>query len=187
MTGPSDHHPRPVILDACVALNLLASGVQLTVLAEAFTATFVMARLAADEVLWLDPVRPGDPREEVDVHERAAAGQLAIIEMSEPEQSAFVDLARVIDDGEAATIAIALERGMEIGTDDRKARRVLSEQAVQVPVWRTSDLISAWADRIADANRVRRALAAIGTRARFRPSRDDPKRDWWLRSLGGGG
>jgi len=37
-----------------------------------------------------------------------------------------VDLARTVD-GEAATIAIAAERGIPLATDDRKARRVCIE------------------------------------------------------------
>src|SRR6202035_209251 len=42
------------------------------------------------------------------------------------EYPLYVDLARTVD-GEAATIAIAAERGIPLPTDDRKVRRVCIE------------------------------------------------------------
>lgn len=171
--------PRPVLLDACVALNLLASGVDLGTLADASPSAFLMARFSAAEVLWLDPLEAGGHREEVSVAPLVSAGLLSIVEMSESDQALFVDLAQVLDDGEAATIAIGLVRGIAIATDDRKACRVVSERSARTLVWRTTDLLSAWADAVGDEDRVRSALLAIEARACFRPSRDDPRQEWW--------
>ena len=45
------------------------------------------------------------------------------------EEASFVELAAVLDDGEAVTGAIALNRGHLVAIDDRKARRVLGGKA----------------------------------------------------------
>ena len=55
-----------LLLDACVALNLLASGVDLNELAGASNVRLLMTSVVASETLWLDPVDPAGPREQFD-------------------------------------------------------------------------------------------------------------------------
>jgi hypothetical protein len=45
-----------------------------------------------------------------------------------------VRLATIVDDGEAATLAVAEARGLQLATDDRKARRVCAELGLPEPI-----------------------------------------------------
>ena len=63
---------------------------------------------------------------------------------SEEEERTFVDLAALMDDGEAVTGAIALHRGYAVATDDRKARRILAERPRSITLVSTLDLLKLW-------------------------------------------
>src|ERR1019366_5454476 len=63
--------------------------------------------------------------------------------------SVYVELASVVDDGEAATIAVAAQRNLQLATDDRKARRLCAERRIPEPL-RTLALIHAY-DHIDEA------------------------------------
>ncbi|QNP29600.1 hypothetical protein [Cylindrospermopsis curvispora] len=57
-------------------------------------------------------------------------GLLSIVDFeSEIEATNFVNYTVEIDDGEAATGAIAISRGWAIGTDDKKATKFLSQES----------------------------------------------------------
>src|SRR6266516_715658 len=123
-------HPRRsppadiLLLDACVALNVAATGRPTHILATLPT-QFAMARQAAEETLYIEAITAGIATQEVvDPGQWVADGVLQILELESAETARFVALATEIDDGEAATLAIARERGLEVATDDRKARRV---------------------------------------------------------------
>lgn len=169
-----------LILDACVALNLFASGVPLSELGDASGVRFLMTSVAAAETLWLDPVEPSGQREQIDERGLSARG-ITLVTLTEDETTRFVELARDIDDGEAATIAVAIHRGLRIGTDDRKAVRVATSQSSPIEVVRTTQLVKQWADSsAADQIRVSEAVRAIHRRASYVPPRDDPHLVWWL-------
>ena len=59
--------------------------------------------------------------------------------------------ADALGDGEAAAIAIAVSRGLDLVIDDRKARRILRQRFSQVRVYWTVDLL-----------RARRVVTALG-------------------------
>ena len=106
-----------------------------------------------------------------------------ILELESAETALFVALAAEIDDGEAATLAIARERGLDVATDDRKARRVAQRLNLPEPV-RTSRLLH---DYCSAANlpesEVAEVLRATEQRARFRPPVSDPLHPWWTKAL----
>ena len=164
-----------LLLDACVALNLAATGRPTHILAT-LTPRFAMARQAAAGVI---------TQEVVDPHQWVAEDLLHILELESAETQQFVTLAAEIDDGEAATLAIARMRGFQVATDDRKARRVARRLDLPEPV-RTSQLLQ---DYCTAANlpksEVARVLRATEQCARFRPPTNDPLHPWWTKALNG--
>jgi hypothetical protein len=173
-----------LLLDACVALNLLASGVELTELALASDVRFLMTTVVASEMLWLDPLDPAGEREQFDSDSLAARG-VALIPLDDKESERYVDLARHIDDGEASTIAVAICRGLLVATDDRKALRLATSQTPPIRVTRTTTLLKRWTEASgADGERVRQVLHAVRTRASYVPPRDDPHLEWWGSVIG---
>ena len=83
-----------------------------------------------------------------------------------------------MDDGEAVTGAIALNRGYSVAIDDRKARRVLGEKAPGMRLVSTLELMRRWAESVT-IEEVGRALRAMQHRARYIPGQQDPLYAWW--------
>lgn len=170
-----------LLLDACVAINLLASDVALDDLAGASSVHFVMASVAAAEMLWLAPIDPAGARESVDLRALASAGHLNLVDLFEDELARFIDLARSLDDGEAATFAVAIHRRLPVATDDRRAQRVAREMDPPIRIVGTTQLVRAWIE-VTDV-RLERAAQVVRTierRASYIPRRDDPNLSWWF-------
>jgi hypothetical protein len=169
-----------LLLDTCVVLNLLASGVDLGELARAWGAHFAMTSVAASEVLWLDPLDHDGEREQVEVAALAATGVLTLVTLDELETASFVGFAASVDDGEAATLAVALHRQLRVATDDRRARRLAAAQVPPIGLVRTTDLLRRWAEGPEAAGpKPAEALRSVEARASYLPSRDDPHLLWW--------
>ena len=74
-----------LLLDACVMINVAASGVPLRELAIRNGVTFAMERTAAGEVLFLAPAAEGGTRERIDVVGTAERGDLRLVELTPGE------------------------------------------------------------------------------------------------------
>jgi predicted nucleic acid-binding protein len=171
--------PRtPLLLDACIAINLAATG-HMQHIAEVTGFTFALARQAAAEVGYLRDLADGVlARTAVDLSQETG-DTLQIIDLTSPEYQVYIRLAREVDDGEAASIAIAAQRGLRFATDDRKARRLCAELQVPDPL-RTVALMRSYAD-VASLSQaqLRDLLIKIRDRASFQPPRGDPDHKWW--------
>lgn len=175
----------PLLLDACVAINLMATGRPLTDFVGHGDPLWLGKRAAA-EVMYLEPTEPGGERELVSLASAAYEGQITIVELAPSELAPFVEFARVVDDGEAEALAVAVVRGAVLATDDRKACRVAYENEIQVAVTSTSAIIRRWASREPrpSADELATTLRAIEQRASFVPPRHDPNRGWWIAYAG---
>lgn len=96
------------------------------------------------------------------------------------EEATFVNLASMVDDGEAITAALAVHRGCAVATDDRKARRVLAEHAPIVPLVSTLELLRQWAEESSIAQSdLHAAMNAMRLGASYVPGERDPSYEWW--------
>jgi len=173
-----------LLLDACVTINLMATD-RLGEIAASLSLSFAVVEQVAAEVGHLRELIDGEVVvTPIDLHKQVAAGCLNIVELSAAELSTYVELAAIVDDGEAATIAIALHRGLPLATDDRKARRVCAERGLAEPR-RTLDLLHAYADvAVPDSAACRDLLTVVRRRASFLPPRADPWHAWWSSHVG---
>lgn len=121
----------PLILDASVVINLLATGVAGEVLA-ALRAKIIAERIAFDEVT-RHPLPGLDHTSEMKALE--ASGLLLVQDMDEAARVifrdiTFDDLRGGLDDGEAATVALAVTHSSEAipVIDERKAARIFRER-----------------------------------------------------------
>jgi predicted nucleic acid-binding protein len=178
----------PIILDASCLLNLCASG-KLREIAATLPQPFVVAEYVVhQEVLYIrrraseqEPER----RESINIGSLGAAGLIQVLRLnSEPEATAFVDLASEMDDGEAMTCALALHRRYTVATDDRKARRVLSGHAPHVPIISTIAIVKQWTE-LAGVSRaeLKATLLHIWSGANYYPGEREPLYAWWIESL----
>ena len=174
---------RPLLLDACCAINLFATRRAAEIVSElpyAFAVVDVAQREAGE-------VRRGGGGEDAD--EREAVDWQALIDAStvevltvtgERELGTYVELAAGLDDGEAATCAVAVQRGYAVATDDRKARNVLAARNPQTRLYSTLELLRQWCEaRMFGAVEIGAVLRDLRERGRFLPPRGDPQKEWW--------
>lgn len=184
--NPAESGQGSVLLDACVAINLIASGALLNECSLAFGRTFVMAELAAAETLYLaDPsLEDQQASRPLDLAALVRQGHVTILVLSESELESFVEFASEVDDGEAASIAIARHRIPCFASDDRKARRVAALQGRGIEIIGTTGILRAWSEQPdRGPSEVATALRRVEERARFVPPRDDPHFAWWNESI----
>ena len=89
---------------------------------------------------------------------RQMTSPVSIVSLAREELDLFLDIVGrpavdALGDGEAAAIAVAVTRGLDLVIDDRKARRILRQQFSQVQTYWTVDLL-----------RAQEVLAALGRR-----------------------
>jgi predicted nucleic acid-binding protein len=171
--------PRnPLLLDACVAINLAATD-QVEQIAKATDVSFILARQAAQEVGHLRDTADGETILTPINLSSYSSTTLEIVGLIQPEHSLYVELTRTVDDGEAATIAIAVKRSLPLATDDRKARRVCADLGLPEPT-RTLSIMHSYADAAnLPEDQIRGILTKIRDRASFQPPRNDPDQKWW--------
>jgi hypothetical protein len=173
---------RPVvILDACVLINLLASGRAEAILSDD-QYRFAVCSIVKRESVSLRSVDSAAPPEEVILDPFCESGCLDVLEPSGgEEETLYVDYAVQVDDGEAMSLALAHSRGLLLATDDRKARRLfLEELGDAARLLTTAAILKAWAKKSRVAGQdLRGVLVRVTQRGRFFPPADDPDYDWW--------
>lgn len=166
-----------LVVDACVLINVYGSG-RVEEVVEANGVELLAAEEAAAEGLYVE--REGQ-QEPIDVAALVAEKTLLIVTVTGPEVATMVDYASEVDEGEAATLAIATHRRIPVATDDRGALRFISRRTLGLTVVRTSDLMLKWA-RGRTREEIGVVLRRIESDARFRPGATDPNKAWWDQS-----
>jgi predicted nucleic acid-binding protein len=168
-----------LLLDACIAINLAATD-RLRHIAQTLDVTVILTQQAAAEVGYLRDIINGESvTTPIDLEQHTIDGTIQVIELDPSEYPLYIELAAIIDDGEAATIAAAAHRGLQLATDDRKARTLCTERHIREPL-RTLALIHTYTDKAQlSPSHVRDLLAKISSRASFQPPRSDPDHKWW--------
>ena len=173
---------RTVLLDACCLINLYATNRCREIL-EAAPYTFAAARNAIDEADYLITVASDGSCEKqpIDWTPLLAANVLSIVELEgSAEDVLFVDLSVRLDDGEAATLAIAIHRGYGVVTDEKKASHLLREEVPGCLIGGTLDLMKEWEDTTQpQASDLSEALRNIRDLAHYRPPLSHELYGWW--------
>jgi predicted nucleic acid-binding protein len=178
-------HHACIILDACCVINLYASGhmdeILLSLPPDIFVATYVHEQ----EVLSIfsGPLENAESsKQQIDLSSLVSHGLINIASLTtEEEEILFINLSVELDDGEAATSAIAFHRNWGIATDDGKALKIIRRDAPHLQLLSTLALIRYWADTTNQPfSIVQLALKNVHLRARYRPGKNHPFFTWWL-------
>ena len=169
-----------VIQDACVLINLLASG-RFEDVASRCDLRFAIASVVAQEAMYLHNADSGES-EMIDLNPLIGKGILETLTAeSEDEKLRYIELALNLDDGEAESVAIAEARNFALATDDKKARNLIKREGLKIELWSTCALLRHWQSKCSisdsDTNSV---LTNIFSRARYRPKSGHPDYDWWM-------
>lgn len=178
-----------IILDACCVMNLYSSRkmpeivaaiaelVAVTVYVKEIEALFVYKKSKHENPTELDPV---------DLQPMIDAGLIHVVDFeSDIERINFVNLTvQQLDDGEAATGAIAINRNWAIATDDRRSRAIFNQEASHVQLISTPELVKHWVDTMSpDPGTTSQVLKEIENRANYLVSPKDPLHSWWQESM----
>lgn len=171
-----------VLLDACVLINLLATGRAEEIL-NSLPYRFALARYVAEEEVFSDNAQDRTTPHPL-ITSLIGSGTLTQLDIAtDAEQRALVHFAIHLDDGEAHTCALATVRSVRVATDDRKAIRVLREVWPEEgdPCIRTAEILFDWAElEQIEASDLAIILDAVTHGASFFPPRDDPHHRRWM-------
>lgn len=171
-----------VVVDTCCLINLYASQ-QLQAIVAASMEQAIVPKPVVEECLYIRQASEDDPDHlvpmTINLHPLIDGGVLLLTELTgEAELSQFVQLAAVIDDCEAACLAIAARRGLAIATDDKRAIHIATDLGVSTVT--TPQLLRNWAQHASPAqSEVTNAILCIETYGRFRPHALCPHAQWW--------
>ncbi len=134
-----------VIADTSVVINLHATGCAETIL-EALPNRFFVVSQVLDE---LETDRRTGRNDAGAIAASVASGRITVVQLGDAGRGSFLNLvsgsaARTLDDGEAATIASALEmelHGIPL-IDERKANRVCAERFPGLATGSTVDVLA---------------------------------------------
>ena len=172
---------KPVVIDACCLIDLLASGQAEAVLRATGHASQLPSSVK-DEVQHVrqhDQDNPGLYRNvPVDLTPFVGSGVLTPCQPDDPQEQAryfhFATLFR--SDGEAEC------RGWTVATDDRRA--IVVAQQAGLTVVSCPELVKVWADATRpDATSLVQVLTDIQTLAQFRPNPRMSCYQWWVDQL----
>ena len=168
-----------VIQDACVLINLLASG-RFENIASGCGLRFAIASVVVQESMYLHNADSGE-REMIDLKPLIEKGILETLTVeSENEKLRYIELALNLDDGEAESVAIAEARNLALATDDRKARNLIQRAGLKIELWSTCSLLQHWQGKCSVSDKdLKSVLTNIFKRARYRPKLGHPDFKWW--------
>jgi hypothetical protein len=177
---------RPVaILDACVLINLLATGRAQDIMSESGY-QFGICSVVKNESIYLRSTDSIAPPEEVKLDAYLESDRLTVYELSgDAEKELYVDYAVELDDGEAMSLALAYSRGFSMASDDRKARRLFTEEIADLKrLLSTSQIVKEWSEKAGlNPAELKHILMEVSRRGRFFPNSGDTYFAWWSKAM----
>lgn len=184
--------PRCLILDACWLIDLHASGYMAAILQSLPYSVAVSQYVLEQEALSVGALS-GHARKERAHSEQTSAsdipplqqlldsGIIVVVNLeTEAEENALVDFAVSLEDGEAYTCAIAVQRNWIIASTERKVASMIRNNFSHISVVTTQELVKEWADATNPPNEVvKQVIQNIQEKARYRPRRSHPLYEWW--------
>ena len=165
--------------DMSVLLNFLAADC-LAEMAADLGWQFAICPAARDEATKLyDPETREMAR--LDLTPLIASGLLRVLELEgDAEEALYVEQSIVVDDGEAMSLAIAVNRKMELAMDDKQASNHARRTFAGLKLWSSPEILKHWIDTAAvPGERLQELIRLIEVRARYRPSKLHPLTGWW--------
>jgi predicted nucleic acid-binding protein len=171
-----------IILDACCILNLCASGQFLAILKSLPAEIVVTTVVQENELKTLQKLQEEENDAVLEFETAITQGLLKIVDFaSEEEEESFVNYAAILDDGEAATFAIAVHRKWAVATDDNKAIKFMKKNFSYLQILSTPEIIKHWSEKEnIDSLILSNVLNAIKIKGHYQPPKNDSLRNWWI-------
>lgn len=171
-----------LVIDACCMLNFCASGELLSILKSVQAQSTITAVVQQEELLTLKKIDHQINSSAEQLETAISEGVIEIVDFeSDAEEAAFINyVAELGDDGESATGAIAVNRNWAIATDDKAAIKFFQNEAPNIQILSTPEIIKNWAESKAiPKSELRLILDNIAIKARYVPARNNLLKGWW--------
>jgi|GEM_PF-870166 len=171
------------IIDACSLINFYASTFLDSILKH-LSVNFYIVEQVINESLYIrrsDESERGFDYEAIVLESYFKSNLLKVVTLeTDNEKNLFINLAELLDDGEAATLSIAISRKMQIITDDKKAIQILKQNFPTVQCVTTLDIMKEWSTRNSiEIKEIKRALHNILIHANYLPPQKHHLFNWW--------
>jgi predicted nucleic acid-binding protein len=147
---------------------------------------FGICSVVKNESIYLRATDLNAPPEEVKLDAYLESNRLTVFELSrDEERELYVDYAAELDDAEAMSLALAHSRGFSMASDDRKARRLFTEEIGDLKrLLSTSRILKEWSEK-AGLNPVelKQVLTEVSRRGRLFPNSGDTNFEWWSKAI----
>ncbi len=175
-----------IILDACVLMNLYASRELKSILSsisESCAATFYVVNYEALTILNYKSNKSVPKNEEkIDLETIIAQGLLHLTNFeSDQEKKSFLSFSsQRLDDGEAASMAIAKHRNWAFASDDKRATKIMRSFDQNIQIVSTPEILRHW-QLVQNPNTLvmKNVIQEIEMRANFTLGRKNPDFIWW--------
>ena len=175
-----------VILDACVIINLYASGFMQSILESIPKPVSISAYVYEMEAHRIYTGPDEDVSQETEsinlelIVERELLHVVPLENGSEAAAAVSFSAATRLDTGEAISAAIAVHRSWSLATDDKMAISFLTRKEPQLHVISTPELLKYWVNVTRpDITVTSLVVENIRKRARYEPHRDHFLYEWW--------
>ncbi|MCW7470556.1 hypothetical protein [Leptospira kanakyensis] len=158
-----------LILDSCVIINLLCSDL-FYIFIESYRDIKIAEFVIVKEILPMS--------EKYSFNLEIPKRKLLV--PNEKESEMILELSREIDDGESYSIALAISRGLDLGTDDKKAIRLYESFPNHKKLWNTPELIFRLFGNSNFTLNKQEVLMNIKNKAKFIPSPKNPFYKEWI-------
>lgn len=174
---------RPLAIDACCVLNVLATRLELEIV-QACDLSLLISDRAHGEALFLHTAPDDDgvrSKEPASTERLRAAGRLEIRSLdTDPLVDAFVECAAQLRDQDASCVALAGVLGLPLMTDDAKEQRVAREVFPRIEIVSTLAVLHDAVRNLGLSDDGQLRLAAdLRWRGNFAPPRKDPLSSWY--------
>jgi predicted nucleic acid-binding protein len=172
---------QTALLDTCVLINLLASG-ECEAILRSSNRRWLICSVVERESIYLRTDDPNVPLELINLEPLISSGVISVCDVETEEESRlYVNYSSMLDDGEAMSLALALARGHQLATDERKAKRLFLEAVSSTDeLIGTSQILREWVEgHSIEKIRAKEVLVQIANRARFFPPSSDVYYQWW--------
>ena len=147
---------------------------------------FGICSVVKNESIYLRATDLNAPPEEVKLDAYLESNRLTVFELSgDEEKELYVDYAAELDDGEAMSLALVYSRGFSMASDDRKARRLFTEEIGDLKrLLSTSQILKECSEKAGmNPADLKQILTEVSRRGRFFPNSGDPYFAWWSKVI----
>jgi hypothetical protein len=178
----------PVVVDACSALNLFATGRAIEILRAADLQLIVLPEVAGETQYLLgddDLDDDGEPRHlPIDWSSVLSSGLASQRSLPDEALPGFVELAAHLTDNDARCAAMARHLGCALLSDDGKVRRTFTAKCPSLTLLSIVSVVRMAAEKLGLSRReLGQLFHHMRRRARFEPARRDPAFDWYLKQV----